>query len=121
MKFIDFLTNAHSGNLEVSDWTLPRVAATVRRFESGLIKDLPYSSISSGSIDAPKIMPCTRFDLLWIIWNNYGVPAPLWPGLTDGRRKRDFGGQAARVPAASQPRTSPDKEFERFSKPGQGF
>ena len=121
MKIIDFLTNAHSGNLEVSDWTLPRVAATVCCFESGLIKDLPYSSISSGSIDAQKIMPCTRFDLLWIVWNNYGVPAPLWPGLTDGRRKRDFGGQAARVPAASQPRTSPDKEFEGFSKPGQGF
>ena len=121
MKLIDFLIIAHSGKLGVSDWTLPRVVATVCCFESGLIKDLPYSSISPGSIDAQKIEPCTRFDLLWIVWNNYGVPATLWPGLTDGRRKRDFLGQAVREPAASQLLEPARSGSTAPVEPGQGI
>ena len=63
---------------EVSDSSLLPFAAPFGAPKVGGIKDLPGAEIPSPSVDPSKMIAGSRFDLLWKVWNKYGVPAPLW-------------------------------------------
>ena len=65
---------------EVSDSSLLPFAAPFGAPKVGGIKDLPGAEISSPSVDPSKMIAGSRFDFLWKVWNEYGVPTPLWSG-----------------------------------------